>query len=277
MTEGFGTITGQHYERVGGLRVLRVDLTMANPELVTEVAGISQNGDNFLFMLGVPANQRSENQQRMTTLLNAVTFNQSQEATERITAIRNAVTEPNDVGQRLKAARDLIQIGEFRPAAIELSTLCSVLAQMLPKPTIDDNVARLRLWYHAQESRSGPVSTVGFPDGRHEHDDDGGHQQRGSRGHGRIRPESLDYLWTQGRDDARFAGHGRRSAGLSEWGRARRLAILWRRGRKRGVHSFPRCAGLYGGRHDPLPSTKAKVYSIAGADSTRVWDPDDGT
>jgi hypothetical protein len=135
----FGTVQKQEFDTMAGRRVLVLKIKPTDPKQDVQVAGFTHDGQIYLWLLLGASKDRADNEKRLAAALAAVKL---AKGNEKATAVRSQFKDPGDIGQLLACVRGLAKLGEYREAALELSSLRSQIAQLMPRPTSDGKVAR---------------------------------------------------------------------------------------------------------------------------------------
>jgi hypothetical protein len=142
MAANLGVIKNQQFKAVGDHRVLLVNI--APPALGPSVilANMAHKGRLYGFLMTSSAGSYSENEKRLSDLLKSVDFKFSPANTTKIGELRRKFSNRGDIAQLLHCVRELAIAGEYGAASEDLTALRSVIAERMPKPTSNGNVAR---------------------------------------------------------------------------------------------------------------------------------------
>ena len=128
----------QEFETIAGRRVLLLKVTPSDPDQDVQVAGYNHNGQAYLWLLLGSTKNHADNEERLAAVLATVKMAKGNEKT---TTVRARLKNPRDIQQLLACARSLALLGEYREAALELSSLRAELAHLLPKTVSNGKAA----------------------------------------------------------------------------------------------------------------------------------------
>ena len=127
--------------RIGRHKV--VSFTMSDvPGASLDVILLGRRGRIYCLMLGSTLSDHRTNQQRVEKLIQSMVFDYRPSDRERIDALLDRTANPTDTAHWLERVRLLTEAGEFNAGADALYDLRALLSQRLPKPSIENNVAR---------------------------------------------------------------------------------------------------------------------------------------
>jgi hypothetical protein len=146
MASNLGTVENQEFRSMGDHRILVLDI--ATPILGPSVimANLAHNRCIYCFLLTSSAGNYTENENRLYELIKTVDFNYRPPDQTKIESIRQKLTSKADISQVLGCVRELALAGEYGAAGDELSLIRSLIAQRMPPPVVEGDLARYSLY-----------------------------------------------------------------------------------------------------------------------------------
>lgn len=131
----FGNEKSRSAEELDGRHVLWLELA-GEPGFRLEVLLIPNAGKVYGLIGTCPLAEAGDMRDKLRGIYKTADFQYKPSDRARIAALRSQVDDAGNVWQHLKCIHDLVDIGEYRDACIDLDRLLPLLAQRIPKPKI---------------------------------------------------------------------------------------------------------------------------------------------
>ncbi len=146
IASNLGMVKSQEFKRMGEHRILVLDIATPGMGPSVILANLAHSGRHYCFLLTSSAGNYSENENRLYDLIKTVDFNYKPPDEAKIESVRQKLTDKANIDQVLGCVRELAIAGEYGAAGDDLSMLRSLIAERMPKPVIEGDVARYSLY-----------------------------------------------------------------------------------------------------------------------------------
>ena len=145
-SQNFGAIDTLDLRNYGPSRAAVAKMKAGVGEAPSLIVCLGNNGIVYAFLVTSTNEHQADNLKKLEQTIKSLDFTFKPADDMAIAAARKTIRDEGDVSQSLACVRQLAAVGEYNAAVDELSHLRVVIGDQMPKPVVENNVARYDLY-----------------------------------------------------------------------------------------------------------------------------------